>query len=105
MLKVNEKVVCINGSFHPESVKIIPNLPVENEIYTIRDVFKQKGEDVVLLNEISNPHLDLSIDNTSDGGYGFKFEPSFKANRFVPISDLDLEEVYENSEENLMSMI
>jgi len=34
MLKVNEKVVCINGSFHPESVKIIPNLPIENEIYS-----------------------------------------------------------------------
>jgi len=104
MLKVNEKVVCINGNFHEESKKLIPNLPVENEIYTIRDSFRQKGEAVVLLNEITNPHLDISQDTTADGGYGFSFEPSFKASRFIPISDLELEEIYENSDEILASI-
>ncbi len=85
MFNKGQEVICVDGNFHPESIKLIPNLPVQDKLYTIRDFFKSKGESVVLLEEIINPHLPLTQDNTSDGGHGFTFEPTFAARRFAPL--------------------
>lgn len=95
MFSKNQEVICINDQFHPESKKLIPNLPVENSIYTIRDCFGQKGTMVVLLNEIVNPHVNATNDSTGDGGYGFSFEPTFKADRFTTLLGTDLTEEFE----------
>lgn len=88
MLKKKQKVVCVDGKFHPESIKLIENRPVENNVYTVRDCFMQKGQMVVLLEEIINKPLNMSNETTTDGGYGFSFEPNFKASRFVPLDEL-----------------
>lgn len=85
MFNIGQEVICVDGEFNAEQIKRIPNRPLRDKIYTIRDCFRQKGVMVVLLKELVNPQLPASSDTTSDGGYGLYFEPNFRATRFAPL--------------------
>lgn len=98
MFRKGQEVICVDGEFNVEQIKRIPCRPIEDKIYTIRDFFRQKGTDVVLLEELVNPDLPLSQDTTTDGGYGYTFEPTFAVRRFAPLMpDLVDEDIVEMS--------
>lgn len=72
-------VICIDDIFHPESIRMIPNRPVKDKIYSIRDAFLiTRGDIAVHLNEITNPPIPHSS--------GMMFEPSFNIKRFATLS-------------------
>ncbi len=91
-MKVESRVVCIDDIFHPESKKIIPNLPKLNCKYTVRDIIRRFGkDDGLLLHEIHNPRLPVII-----GGEDFTFEPNFSCKKFIEIEDYELtDSIYE----------
>ena len=67
-------VICINDSFEQRFIEICPNRPVQDSIYSIRDIRKTRdGKTGVLLNELENPPV-------SEGE--FSFEPGFDIERF-----------------------
>ena len=92
-MKVGSRVVCINDNFHPESKKIILNLPKLNCKYTVRDIIRRFGkDDGLLLHEIHNPRLPVII-----GGEEFTFEPNFNIRKFVEVEDFEISEsIYES---------
>lgn len=86
MFKINQKIVCIRD-FTP-AVEYYPNIPIENEIYTIRAFTKCGG---IYLKEITNPKSIIC------GGQ----EPSFNPICFRPIDGSFGKEICENLEENI----
>lgn len=81
---LGKKVVCINDNFsnlNSDQLNTIPNRPVKDSIYTIRDAFKTHNGYAYHLVEITNPKLE------HPSGLG-TFEPSFNQIRFSdPIND------------------
>ncbi len=77
-----KKVICINDEFEDRFLRLVPNTPIEGEIYTIRKKLVTRNGPAYLLKEIVNPLIDLNEE--------FKFEPSFHIDRFR-----DLDENYE----------
>ena len=83
MFQVGQRVVCVNDSFDARQRATIPNLPVRDETYTVRDAFRvtrngtAAGIWAVHLRELDNPDL------PHPSGLG-TFEPSFAAARFAP---------------------
>lgn len=81
-MKNKEDIICVNGKFE-ENYRIwcIENnvkVPIEDKIYSIRDVVKHSnGATGLLLNEINNPKVDAGFILT-----GHKIEPTFSINRF-----------------------
>ena len=76
------EVICINDSFHPESIAIIPNRPVKGKIYSFRKVFRiPDGRTAVWLNEVTNP--DQPMETFSIVAMG---EPSFNIDRFSTLN-------------------
>ena len=96
----NDALVCIDDAFHPESIKRIPNRPVKDEAYTVRDVIRMaNGRMGLLLHEITNPLL-------KDEVTGFEFEPSFAARRFAKLDDMpDAEELLEAVNEEVEVLV
>jgi len=90
-MKVGSKVVCTNDNFHPETIKLVSNLPIKNTEYHIRDIFPSQKGVAVHLKEIRNKPIpnDLIQD--------MMFEPSFSSNRFVEVEDFEIREsIYED---------
>lgn len=79
-MKPGELVICINDTFAPEVIRIIPFRPKRGKIYTIRQLVYHNinNKTGLLLEEIVNDPILLP--NLSG-----LFEPSFDVNRFVPI--------------------
>ncbi len=75
-------IICINDNFTPEQMAEIPNRPVRDKMYTIRDIVKSANGIGLLLNEIHNPQNGWVVRD----GMKFTFEPNFNMNRF---SDLE----------------
>jgi len=74
------EIICINDNFSEEWLKwaLEHNVkhPIENKIYSIREITKHSnGKTGLLLNEINNPKVPQM------GGV-FELEPSFDINRF-----------------------
>ena len=93
-MKVGQDVICINDKFQAEQIALIPNRPVEEKMYTIRDVFTTRNGRALHLDQIKNPHLE------HPSGLG-SFEPSFSVDRFatlntdeVVVEEEVVEEVY-----------
>ena len=87
-----QKVVCINDTFTPTIRALYQQLPVKDDIYTIREVFLGrekivKGEDTatvgLLLAELHNP---------PDPFHAGKEELGFTSERFAPLEELPPEE-------------
>jgi hypothetical protein len=79
-MKVGSFVECINSSFIPEQIHLIPNRPTRGEYYTVREIEEVKGKIGIRLEEIENP----LVESVS----GRMFEPSFDINRFREIEDM-----------------
>lgn len=89
IMKIGQEVICIDDHFLPQQIELIPNRPVQDKIYTIRDIFSTRMGRALHLEEITNPQLE------HPSGLG-TFEPSFAVDRFRPlISDEILETVEE----------
>lgn len=86
------EIICINDQFSPEQIQHIPNRPVRDNIYTIRDVIRSQNGIGLLLNEIRNPS---DSGYTTINGMDFSFEANFNQNRFTkldgsPLTEQDL---------------
>ena len=75
------EIICINDVFTPRQISVIPNRPVLNKIYTIRDLFETEFGTAVHLNEIHNPHVNGGMVGTTP----LTFEPSFSVKRFTDL--------------------
>ena len=75
------EIICINDIFTPRQKSVIPNRPVVDKIYTIREVFNTEFGVAVYLNEIHNP----PVDGGTMGTTSFTFEPSFNIERFASL--------------------
>ena len=93
-MKKGDLVVCINDSFDPQSMQVIPNRPTKGTVYTVRDVvyYDMHDKTGLMLLELRNPRI-------VKGLFGALLEPSFNVVRFAPahealdsISLLELEE-------------
>lgn len=84
-------IICINDNFSPEKMAEIPNRPIKDKFYTIRDVIKSQNGIGLLLNEVHNPKSGWTILN----GIKFTFEPNFSIKRFSDINGnpLNVEEI------------
>ena len=89
-MKVGSLVICINDIFSPDQISSIPNRPIRNKIYTIRNIIEYSSNVIgIHLEEILNPEL-------TDREYLTKFEPSFDINRFKELECIpDIEEIIE----------
>lgn len=83
MIKEGSEVVCINDVFPAQSIEAIPNRPVKNSVYTVREIryYEHLDKAGVLLEEIRNP---LNV----RGILGAMLEPSFSITRFAPLDDV-----------------
>jgi hypothetical protein len=80
MIKEGDQVVCIDDVFDPRSVMLIPNRPVKDSIYTVREMryYDMHDKMGVLLVEVKNSK------NVRDM-FGKTQEPSFNVIRFAPL--------------------
>jgi len=94
--KPGMKVVCINGDFsmHPMIHEHYQELPKQDAVYTIREVRPMGAEGGILLEEIKN-------DSVYFAHFQGKLEPAFNPKRFVPLDELESEEVEKAVEELL----
>lgn len=89
-MKVSDKVICVNADFsmYPNISQEYKNLPIEGEFYHIRELKTTIVGKRVLLEEISNPPVQIDV-------LMGKAEPGFNAVRFKvvdPLTDLIIEE-------------
>lgn len=89
MFEPGEKVVCVNGDFSATVRHLYKELPVKDEIYTVRDVrigraqvTTQGGANdvsyLVLLQELRNPDDPYMRDGAGE-------EMGFRSDRFAPL--------------------
>jgi hypothetical protein len=94
MIKEGDQVVCVDDVFDPRSMAIIPNRPIKDKIYTIRELryYDMHDKMGVTLVEIKNSH------NVRDF-FGKVQEPTFNIIRFAPLDkvldEISLEEIEE----------
>ena len=94
MIKEGDQVVCVDDVFDPKSVKIIPNRPVKDNIYTIREIryYDMHDKMGVTLVEVKNP---IHVRDF----FGRLQEPSFNIIRFAPLDkvldEISIEELEE----------
>jgi hypothetical protein len=94
MIKEGDQVVCINDVFDPRSINVIPNRPIKDNIYTVREMryYDMHDKMGVTLVEIKNPLVVKDL-------FGGKQEPSFNIIRFAPLDQvldsISLEELEE----------
>jgi hypothetical protein len=74
-MRIGDKVVCINGDFHPEIAKFFKALPVKDKEYIIRAVRPVAAEGGILLEGLKNDPIFFKL-------YQGKLEPAFHPNRF-----------------------
>jgi len=100
MFEKGQKVACINGDFSATIRRIYQELPVKDEIYTVRAVRIGRakvtseaggGNDIsylVLLEELHNPDDPYMHENASE-------EMGFRSDRFAPLEEIaDEESIY-----------
>ncbi len=77
-MKKHDTVICIDAAFHLRTVATVANLPVQNGIYTVREVHLKDGAIPALrLEELVNEKRTDPLYPQ----YGL-WEPSFAATRF-----------------------
>jgi hypothetical protein len=79
-------IICIDDHFTPEQIAEIPNRPIKDKLYSVRDVVKSANGVGLLLNEIENPHTGWTVRN----GMKFTFEPNFNIRRFADLNHMPL---------------
>lgn len=83
MIKEGDQVVCVDDVFDPRSVMIIPNRPVKDGIYTVREMryYDMHDKMGITLVEIKNPLMVKDF-------FGRLQEPSFNIIRFAPLDQV-----------------
>lgn len=92
MFFINQKIICVDDFFEPieyideEGENYEETLPVKDEIYTIREFFKDPwdGKMLIRLKEIVNkpwPYVDLK----SPYKNSYDYECAFRPSRFRPL--------------------
>ena len=83
MIKEGDQVVCIDDVFDPRSIEIIPNRPVKDKIYTVREMryYDMHDKMGITLVEIKNPLMVKDF-------FGRLQEPSFNIIRFAPLDQV-----------------
>ena len=88
MFITGQQIVCVDDNFHPSVVQYFPRLPEKDKVYTVRGMAPgwtpQLQEELVV-------YLEEIIGSVNDGG----LERGFNANRFVPLIELNTEEILE----------
>ena len=79
-------IICIDDHFTPEQMAEIPNRPIKDKMYTIRDLVKSANGIGLLLNEIQNPQNGWTMRN----GMKFTFETNFNIRRFANLQNQPL---------------
>ncbi len=94
MFEKGQKVVCINDDFSPTIRRLYRQLPVKDEIYTVRDVRigrvrvtsgKGGANDIsylVLLEELVNPEDPYMKEGAGE-------EMGFRSDRFAPLEEIE----------------
>jgi hypothetical protein len=103
MFDVGQKVVCINDDFSATIRHIYKQLPLKDEIYTVRDVRIGRSQvtsggggsnDVsylILLQELHNPDDPYMAEGAAE-------EMGFRSDRFAPLEELEDSEYAEEEE-------
>jgi hypothetical protein len=109
MFDVGQKVVCINDDFSATVRHIYKQLPMKDEIYTVRDVRIGRAQvtsgsgganDIsylVLLEEIANPDDPYMAEGASE-------EMGFRSDRFAPLEELEETEFAYAEESEVFAM-
>lgn len=104
MFDIGQKVACINDDFSPTIRHLYQQLPVKDEIYTVRDVrigrasvTSTAGGDneisyLVLLEELHNPNDPYMHESAGE-------EMGFRSDRFAPLEEYENTEYAEREEE------
>ncbi len=79
-------IICIDDNFTPEQMADIPNRPIKDKLYSVRDIVKSANGIGLLLNEIENPKTGWTMRQ----GMKFTFEPNFNISRFANLQHLPL---------------
>jgi len=94
-----QKVVCINDTFTPTIRALYKQLPVKDNIYTIREVFLGR-EKIVKGGETATVGLLLEeLKNPPDPFHQGEQELGFTSERFAPLNELPDEEAEAEVEE------
>lgn len=87
-----QKVVCINDTFSPAIRALYKQLPVKDNIYTVREVFLGR-EKIVKAGDSATVGLLLQeIKNPPDPFHQGEQELGFSSERFAPLNELPDEE-------------
>ena len=90
-----QKVVCINDTFSPAIRALYKQLPVKDNIYTVREVFLGR-EKIVKAGDSATVGLLLEeLTNPPDPFHQGEQELGFSSERFAPLNELPPEEVEE----------
>jgi hypothetical protein len=57
MFNIDQRIICIDDYFSPESARCFHSLPVKGGIYTVRSVERDGDKIGVLLREIDGDHV------------------------------------------------
>jgi hypothetical protein len=91
-MDIGSLVECVNSSFEPKQIELIPNRPKQGKIYTIRQIKNYSSNKIgLLLEEILNDPLLLP-------GMEGVFEPTFNIERFRELPEINIEELIEEIE-------
>ncbi len=90
-----QKVVCINDTFSPAIRALYQQLPVKDNIYTVREVFLGR-EKIVKAGDSATVGLLLEeLKNPPDPFHQGEQELGFSSERFAPLNELPDEQVEE----------
>lgn len=87
-----QKVVCINDTFSPTIRALYKQLPVKDNIYTVREVFLGR-EKIVKAGDSATVGLLLQeLTNPPDPFHQGQQELGFSSERFAPLNEIPAEE-------------
>lgn len=90
-----QKVICINDTFSPAIRALYQQLPVKDNIYTVREVFLGR-EKIVKAGDSATVGLLLEeLKNPPDPFHQGEQELGFSSERFAPLNELPDEKVEE----------
>lgn len=108
MFQTGQRVVCINDDFEPWVYDLYRSLPKKNKIYTVRSIGVGRSNPTFGLTEdadlqIQSAEIDFLIllkelNNPEDPHSSVKQELGFRAERFAPLQEDELEDEEETHE-------
>ena len=82
---LGQRVLCIDGTFHPSVWEYVNEVPIEGEVYTVRSI-RLGGYD----NVTGQPGPAIALEEVSGSLPGCKGEVCWIVRRFVPVDIQDI---------------